>query len=195
MTLHNEFVVGIHREFQNRIWQIVEVHSRNTIKHFFCLGWPIGASGLVPTNWTGTWHGVIEAYPEGQFGDGWHKTIVIGSYPMADETCTTWNSTFTEHGVLQLIKDYRFCRGRGATDLYIDEGSGATLAVQWINHVLVSPFKYNGVFTVASMRIRGDTLEEEIIIADDKPGAENSVVSMRAQSIHLIKMKRITNQV
>jgi len=43
--------------------------------------------------------------------------------------------------------------------------------------------------------MRGDTLEEEIIIADDKPGAENSVVSMRAQSIHLIKLERITNQV
>jgi hypothetical protein len=150
---------------------------------------------LVQTDWTGTWHGVIEAYPEGQLGDGWHKTFVIGSYPMADETCTIWNSTFTEHGVLQLIKDYRFCRGRGATDLYIDTGSGATLAVQCFNDILVSPFKSKDVFTVCSMRMRGDTLEEEIIIADDKPGAENSFVSMRAQSIHLIKMKRINNQV
>ncbi len=150
---------------------------------------------MVQTNWTGTWHGVIEVHPEGQLGHGWNKTIVIGPYPMTDETCTIWKSTFTEHGVLQLIKDYRFCRGRDATDLYIDEGSGATLAVQWINDVLISPFKYNGVFTVSTLRIRGDTLEEEIIIADDKSGAENFVVSMRAQSIHLIKMKRITNEV
>ncbi len=159
------------------------------------LGWPIGASGLVQTNWTGTWHGVVEAYPEGQLGDGWHKTLVIGSYPMADETCTIWNGTFTEHGVMQLIKDYRFCRGRGATDLYVDVGNGAILGVQWINDVLISPFKYNGVFTVSSIRMRGDTLEEEIIIANDKPGVENSIVSMGAQSIHLIKMQRITNEV
>jgi hypothetical protein len=150
---------------------------------------------LFQTNWTGTWHGAVEAYPEGQLGDGWHKTMVIGSYPMTDETCTIWNSTFTEHGVVQLIKDYRFCRGRGATDLYVVEGNGGTLTVQWINDVLISPFKYNGVFTVSSVRIRGDTLEEEVIIADDKPGAENIVVSMRAQSIHQIRMKRITNQV
>ena len=164
-------------------------------KHFFYSGWPFSASGLVQTNWTGTWHGVIEAYPEGQLGHGWHKTFVIGSYPMTDETCTIWNSTFTEHGVLQLTKDYRFCRGLGATDLYIDAGSDAILAVQWINDVLVSSFKYKGVFTVASIRMRGNTLEEEIIIADDNPGAENNFVSMRTQSIHLIKMKRITNQV
>jgi hypothetical protein len=155
----------------------------------------MSASGLVQTNWTGTWHGVVEVYPEGQFGDGWHKTLVIGSYPMADETCTIWNGTFTQHGVVQLIKDYRFCRGHGATDLYIDEGSGGVLAVQWINDVLISPFKFNGVFAVSSIRMRGDILEEEIIIADDKPAAENSVVSMRAQSIHSIKMQRITDQI
>ncbi|CAF3995165.1 unnamed protein product [Rotaria sp. Silwood1] len=156
-------------------------------------GWPFSASGLVQTNWTGTWHGVIEAYPEGQLGDGWHKTLVIGPYPMTDETCTILNGTFTEHGVLQLTKDYRFCRGHGATDLYIDAGNGAILAVQWINAVLITAFKHNGVFTVSSIRMRGDTLEEEIIIADDKPGAENNVVSMRTHSIHFIKMKRITN--
>ncbi len=193
MTLHNTFIIGFHWEFQNRLRQIVEVHSRDTIKHFFYLGWPFSASGLVQTNWTGTWHGVIEAYPEGQLGDGWHKTLVIGTYPMTDETCTILSSTFTEHGVLQLTKDYRLCRGHGATDLYIDEGTGGVLTVQWINDVLIASFKYKGLFTVSSLRMRGDTLEEEIIIAEDKPTTENKVESIRTQSIHLIKMKRITD--
>ncbi|CAF1487370.1 unnamed protein product [Didymodactylos carnosus] len=152
----------------------------------------MSASGMGQTDWTGTWHGATEAYPEGQLGHGWNVTFIIGPYPMTDETCTIWNSTFTEHGVLKLLKDYRFCRGQGATDLYVDEGSGGMAAVQWINDILVSSFKFNGVFAVATMRIRGDTLEEEIIIADDKPAAENILVSMRAQSINLKKMKRIT---
>lgn len=65
-------------------------------------------------------------------------------------------------------------------------------AVQWINDVLVSPLKYKDAFAVPSIRMRGDTLEEEIIMSDDKPGAENIVVPMRAQSIHRKKMKRIT---
>ncbi|CAF4697456.1 unnamed protein product, partial [Rotaria magnacalcarata] len=156
--------------------------------------WPPSTSGLIQTNWSGTWHGVIEAYPEGQIGDGWHKTMIVGSYPMTDETCTTLNSTFTEHGVVKLIKDYRFCRGRDASDLYIDAGNAGKLVVQWINDVLISSFKTNGVFTVSSLRMRGDTLVEEIIIAEDKPGDENSLVSMRTHSIHLIKMKRITDE-
>ncbi|CAF3888710.1 unnamed protein product, partial [Rotaria magnacalcarata] len=120
--------------------------------------WPPSTSGLIQTNWSGTWHGVIEAYPEGQIGDGWHKTMIVGSYPMTDETCTTLNSTFTEHGVVKLIKDYRFCRGRDASDLYIDAGNAGKLVVQWINDVLISSFKTNGVFTVSSLRMRGDTL-------------------------------------
>ncbi|CAF1316721.1 unnamed protein product [Didymodactylos carnosus] len=128
----------------------------------------MSASGMGQTDWTGTWHGATEAYPEGQLGHGWNVTFIIGPYPMTDETCTIWNN------------------------LYVDEGSGATAAVQWINDILVSSFKFNGVFAVATMRIRGDTLEEEIIIADDKPAAENILVSMRAQSINLKKMKRIT---
>jgi hypothetical protein len=112
---------------------------------------------------------------------------------MTDETCTILSSTFTEHGVLQLTKDYRLCRGHGATDLYIDEGTGGVLTVQWINDVLIASFKYKGLFTVSSLRMRGDTLEEEIIIAEDKPTTENKVESIRTQSIHLIKMKRITD--
>lgn len=152
----------------------------------------MSASGMSQTDWTGTWHGTIEAYPEGQVGDGWNKTLVLGPYPMSDETCTIMNETFVEHGIVKLIKDYRFCRGHGATDLYIDEGNGGKLAVQWISDVLVAPFKYNDLFTLSRIRMREDTLEEEIVITDDKPGADNVVVSMRAHSIHIIKMKRIT---
>jgi hypothetical protein len=104
-----------------------------------------------------------------------------------------WNSTFTEHGIVQLVKDYRFCRGRNATELYIDAGHGVTLSVQRMNDAFIAPFKSQGLFTVSSLRMRVDTLEEEILIVDDKPGDENTLISMRAISIHLIKMKRISD--
>ena len=152
----------------------------------------MSGSGMGQTNWTGTWHGIVEAYPEGEEGSGWNVTLEIGAYPMVDNTCTVWRSVFSEHGVIQGTKNYRFCRGRGAEDLYIDEGGGVTIGARWINDVLVSPFKYLGVFAVSSMRIRGEILEEEIIITEDKPAKENVVVSVRPNSIHLMTMKQIS---
>ncbi|UJR07347.1 hypothetical protein I4U23_011633 [Adineta vaga] len=88
--------------------------------------------------------------------------------------------TFTEQGVLKEGKDYRFCRGQGATDLCIDEAQGIMPGVRWITDILVSPFKFNGIFAVASMRIR------------DRPSTDNDFVYVRAQSIHLTKLKRKT---
>ncbi|CAF2813705.1 unnamed protein product [Rotaria sp. Silwood2] len=155
-------------------------------------GWSMSKSGLEQTNWAGTWNGVMEAYPESELGSGWNVTLEIGPYPMVDESCTKWRSTFTENGVVQAIKDYRFCRGHGAEDLYTDEGGGVTIAAQWINNVLVSPFKYKGVFAVHRMQMRGDVLEEETLIVDDTQASPDVVVSIRAHSIHLIKMKKIS---
>ena len=147
---------------------------------------------MVQTNWTGTWRGVIQAHPEGQAGNGWTVTLEIGPYPVEDGSCTVWRSLFSENGTSRGTKDYRFCRGRGAEDLYIDEGGGVTIAAQWISDVLVTPFKYKGVFAVSSMRIRKEILEEEILITDDTPSVENVVVSVRAQSIHLMTMSRVS---
>ncbi|CAF1295098.1 unnamed protein product [Rotaria sordida] len=158
-------------------------------------GWPMSASSIAQTNWTGTWYGVVEAYPEGETGSGWNVTLEIGPYPIVAESCTKWRSTFTKNGVVQTIKDYRFCRGRGAEELYIDEGGGVTIAEQWINDVLVSSFKYKGVFAIHTMQMRGDILEEQTLITDDNPAIEDVVVSIRARSIHLIKMTRLHAEV
>ena len=148
-------------------------------------------SESVQTNWTGKWHGSIEAYPEGEAGHGWNVTLEIGEYPTIADMCTVWRSVFTENGTIRAVKDYRFCRGCGIDDLYIDEGANVTIAAQWIKDVLVSPFKYKGVFALSSMRIRGDILEEEIYITEDNPAVDNVVVSVKAQSIHLMRMKRM----
>ncbi|CAF3353907.1 unnamed protein product [Rotaria socialis] len=152
----------------------------------------MSASGTVQTNWTGTWHGTLQAYPEGEIGAGWNTTLEIGPYPMFDGSCTMWRGIFKENGTIKLTKDNRFCRGHGPDDLYFDNGGGGKIAVQWIHNVLVSPFKYNGVFVVASMRMREDILEEEILITGDNPAVQNVTVSIRAHSIHIKTMRRMS---
>ncbi|CAF3975488.1 unnamed protein product, partial [Rotaria sordida] len=143
-------------------------------------GWPMSASGTVQTNWTGTWYGATEAYPKGTLGNGWNVTFEIGPYPMVDNNCTMWRSIFKENGTIKLTKDNRFCREHGPDDLYIYDGSGGVkVAVQWIHNMLVSSFKYNGVFAVATMRMRGDILEEEILITGDNPAIKDVMVSVR----------------
>lgn len=148
-------------------------------------------SGMGQTNWTGKWHGSVEAYPEGEIGNGWNLTMEIGIYPTSDNSCTIWKSVMSEHGIVQTTKDYRLCRGCGAENLYIDEGGGVTIGARWINNVLVSPFKYQGVFAISSMRMRGDILEEEILITDDNPAVDGIVVSVPPRSIHLFQLKRV----
>lgn len=161
---------------------------------FVCLAWPNFGTSLNQRDWSGTWHGVAKTFPDGQYGDGWHKTIRIGPYPVADGTCTIWNSTFTENGIVQLTKDYRFCRGNGSADLYVDAGVSGKLAVQWINDMLISPFKFNEFITISSLRMHGMSLHEEIVMINDKTAIENMVVSLPTQSIHLIKMERVSNE-
>ncbi|CAF1470077.1 unnamed protein product [Rotaria sordida] len=153
----------------------------------------MSASGTVQTNWTGTWYGATEAYPKGTLGNGWNVTFEIGPYPMVDNNCTMWRSIFKENGTIKLTKDNRFCREHGPDDLYIYDGSGGVkVAVQWIHNMLVSSFKYNGVFAVATMRMRGDILEEEILITGDNPAIKDVMVSVRTHSIHLKTMRRMS---
>lgn len=136
----------------------------------------------------------MEAYPEGEIGHQWNVTLEIGSYPSSDFTCTKRRSIFTMNGTVQGIKDYRFCRGCGEEDLYIDEGNDVTIRCKWINDVLVSPFKYQGFYAISMMRMRGDILEEQILITDDIPAEDNRVVSVKSKSLHLMTMKRISNR-
>lgn len=139
-------------------------------------------------NWSGTWHGQVKTYPKGELGDGWNVTFILGSYPLTDETCTIWKKTFSQHETIQLIKDYRLCRGKNESDLYVDEGHGIKVSVQWIDHILITSFKYNGLLTISSMQIRHDLLEEQVIVTQDLPSDKDKFVSMQTKSIHLTKM-------
>lgn len=86
----------------------------------------------------------------------------------------------------------RFCRIYGADDLYLEDGGGVPVGVPWINDVLVSPFKYMGVFHIASLRMRGDILEEELITTDGNPTEENIMVSVQPNRIHSKRTRKLS---
>ena len=143
-----------------------------------------------PISWAGKWRGPLTNVPARAGAAPVEVTMEIGVFPAADNTCATWRSTYAESGVVKQVKDYRFCRGVGADDLFIDEGDGTKLTARWIGDVLVSPFKYDDILLVSSMRLSGDVLEHEILSVDDKP-AIKGVQPLRPRSIQRIELKRV----
>ena len=133
---------------------------------------------MTPSNWTGMWYGEIAAYPEGAPGNGWNVTMRIVLYPRTVNSCTTWSSIFTEHSVVKLTKDYRFCRGPGAEDFYIDEGTSKA-AGRRIHNIFVSGMKVDGLHATVTLRMRGGVLVEEIVMTDD-PVVENKSILVSA---------------
>jgi hypothetical protein len=73
--------------------------------------------------------------------------------------------------------------------LYIDEGNDVRLAARWLGDVLVLPFKVNDYLLIASMRLRGEVLEEEIFTVMDKP-AVAGVLPLEARSIQRLTLRR-----
>jgi hypothetical protein len=88
------------------------------------------------------------------------------------------------------VKDYKLCRGTGAADLYIDENNGIKLPARLLGDALISPFKYDNVLLISTMRLRGEVLEEEILTVDDKP-AVTGVQPMNAKGIQRLEFRRI----
>ena len=109
-------------------------------------------------------------------------TMEIGAFPMTDNACTTWKTTYSEGGEIKTVKDYKLCRGTGASDLYIDEGDGVRLPARVIGEALVSPFKSGDTLLVSTMKMRGDVLEQEILTVDDRPSPTPSIVSTTQRS-------------
>ena len=105
-----------------------------------------------------------------------------------------WKTTYSEGGQVKTVKDYKLCRGTGASDLYIDEGGGVRLPARVIGEALVIPFKADEVLLVSTMRLRGETLEIEILTIDDKP-AIKGVQPMIPKGIQRIELRRVPDAV
>jgi hypothetical protein len=144
--------------------------------------------------WEGKWKGTLVNLPAKPGATPVEVTMEIGAFPMTDNTCTPWKTTYSEGGVVKVVKDYKLCRGTGIADLAIDE-SGLRLPVRVIGDALVGPFKAGEILLVSTMRLRGEVLEEEILTVDDKPAIKDGVQPMTAKGIQRLELRRVTDTV
>jgi hypothetical protein len=145
--------------------------------------------GPVAGDWAGTWYGTLTNLP---VRDGAPLVGVkreIGGIPTTDDSCTTWKTTYSENFTTRQVKDYRLCRGKGPDDWFIDEGNDVRLSARWLGDVLVSTFTFDSTLLVATTRVRGDVLEEEILTADLKP-AVAGVQSLPSRGIQRLSLSR-----
>ena len=145
--------------------------------------WPLAAQAV--PDLAGTWEGTLVNLPRRDGAPAVAVTIELGAIPTADGQCAPWKTTYREAGVVRGVKDYRICRGAGATDLFVDEGNNVRLRANLLGDVLVSAFKAGTILLVTNLRVRGDTLEEEIVTVTDAP-ATDSLVSLSARSVQRI---------
>jgi dipeptidyl aminopeptidase/acylaminoacyl peptidase len=141
--------------------------------------------------WEGKWKGTLKNLPVKPDAPVVEVTMEIGAFPLVDNSCGRWKSTYSEGGAVKQVKDYKLCRGTGANDLYIDEGNGVKLTANWIGDALVSTFKSGNTLLVSTTRLRGEVLEQEILTVDDKPAA-SGVQPMSSKSIQRIELRRVT---
>ena len=139
--------------------------------------------------WQGKWTGKLTNFPAKPDAPAVDVTLEIGAFPALDNTCTMWKTTYSEAGTVKQVKDYKLCRGTGAADLYVDEGNGIKLSAKLLGDALISPFKYDNLLLVSTIRLRGEVLEEEILTADDKPTV-TGVQPMQAKGIQRIELRR-----
>lgn len=142
-----------------------------------------------PGTWTGKWRGTLVNLPARPGAPVIDVLLEIGPLPAANKTCATWRNTYSEAGVTKQVKDYKLCRGESADDLYLDEGGNVRLAARWMDDVLLIPFKYDKQLLISSTRLRGDTLEEEIMVIDDTDTSKG-IQSLRPRSIQRLTYRR-----
>ncbi len=154
--------------------------------------WSVTAHAQEPQavpDWEGTWEGTLVNLPLRPNAPPVDVKMELGAFPVADDTCSVWRTTYSEKGEVRQVKDYQLCRGTGPDDLFVDEGDGIILKARLLGDVLVSPFKYNDILLVTTTRLRGDVLEEEIITAGDEPAIEG-VQTMVPRGIQRLTLRR-----
>lgn len=133
----------------------------------------------------GTWKGTLVNLPTRAAAPAVEVEIELGALPDTAGRCVPWKTTYREGGVVRGVKDYQLCRGASPTDYVVDEGGGVRLRANLLGDVLVSAFKSGAILLVTHLRVRGDTLEEEIVTITDAP-TDTGLVTMPARSIQRI---------
>lgn len=151
---------------------------------------PLHALGAQPVpDLAGTWRGTLVNLPARAGAQPVDVSVELGAFPVADSTCVPWKTTYREQGTVRGVKDYRLCRGAGPDDLRVDEGGGVVLPARLLGDVVVSAFKTGALLLVTHLRVRGDTLTEEIMTIDDTP-ATDGLVTMRPRAIQRLVLTR-----
>ena len=163
--------------------------SRLVLLPVLLLTWGAAARAQAAPDLAGVWTGTLVNLPLRPNATPVQVTMELGALPTADGHCVPWKTTYRERDTVRATKDYRLCRGTGPQSLYVDEGGGVTLQTALLGDVLVSSFKAGRTLLVTHLRVRGDTLEEEIITADDLPATEG-VVAMRSRGIQRLRLTR-----
>ncbi len=148
---------------------------------------PAAAEGVA--GWEGKWEGTLVNLPGRPGAPVVKIERETGPWPAAN-ACTPFVTRYIVAGQPTQTKDYRLCRGAEATDLWVDEGGGVTLAARLLGDVLVSPFKYGNILLVASTRVEGDRMIEEILSARDAPATEG-VVKLTATNLQRLDFRRV----
>ncbi|WP_396202688.1 hypothetical protein [Gemmatimonas sp.] len=168
--------------------------SRLVLLPALLLTWGPVARAQAAPDIAGVWKGTLVNLPLRPNATPVQVTMELGAVPTADGQCVPWKTTYSERDTVRATKNYRLCRGTGAQSLYVDEGDGVTLQTSLLGDVLVSSFKAGRVLLVTHLRVRGDTLEEEIITAEDLPATEG-VVTMRSRSIQRLQLTRVRREI
>jgi hypothetical protein len=142
-----------------------------------------------PPDLSGKWFGELKNYPPRADAPAVTVRREIERFPEVDGTCSAFRTTYFENGVQRAVKDYRFCRGKGADDLYLDEGGGVRLSAQWLGDVLITPFKYDNLLLVSLLPLRGDVLEEEIYTIPDSD-SHKGAAPLGAKSLQRLELRR-----
>lgn len=142
-------------------------------------------------DWTGTWQGQLENLPQRPSASPVAVTMEIGPWPTADNSCSTWRTTYRQAGAVRQVKDYRLCRGTGADDLFIDEGDGIRLTARYLGTALYSPFKVDSLLLVSTVRLRDGRLEHEILTFQDSERDEG-VAALLPRNVQRMELERVS---
>ena len=141
-------------------------------------------------SWEGKWKGTLRNIPAKPNATAVEVEAEIGRTPTSNNSCTPWKISYFELGVLKQTKDYKLCRGNGPDELFIDEGNNVKLSARVLGDALVIPFKSDDQLLISTIRLRGETLEEEILTVDDRP-AIKGVLPMTPKMVQKLELKRV----
>jgi hypothetical protein len=161
------------------------------MRHLFFVAAAVALAQSPNPEWTGKWRGSLTNWPPRGAAKAVEVTMEMGEFPKSDNTCSMWRTTYSPGEEKPQVKDYQLCRGSGAEDLYVDEGGGLKLKARFMGDVLVSPFKYDNLLLIATLRLRGDILEEEILTVDDQPAVKGPL-PLNPKGIQRLVLKRVS---